>query len=83
MLWITCVGAGGGGGQGASDGTASIAGAGGAGGGTAAIFRCMVPVILLPSILYVTAGLGGRGGYGGLGSEDGGASLVTVVPSVA
>jgi hypothetical protein len=63
-LQILCVGAGGGGGNGFTR-AAGSAGGGGAGGGGGGFSRLRIPAILLPNVLYVTAGIGRQGFAGG------------------
>jgi hypothetical protein len=63
-LFILCVGAGGSGGNGFTR-TAGTAGGGGGGGGGGLFSRLWIPTILLPNVLYITAGIGRQGFAGG------------------
>lgn len=83
MIRITCIGGGGGGGYGANS-TVSNRNAG-AGGGSGAITIVTIPAYVLPDILYVSSGAGGRGGnsVGSLASGNGIASYVCIAQSTA
>jgi len=70
FVWFTLIGAGGGGGG--ADGTSA-----GAGAGSGAVTNCMVPAFLIPDVLQVNVGLGGKGGaLGGGNGFSGSASTV-------
>ena len=83
MIRITCIGGGGGGGYGANS-TVS-ARSSGAGGGSGAITIVTIPAYVLPDILYVSSGTGGRGGNsaGSIGSGNAAASYVCIAQSTA
>jgi hypothetical protein len=84
---ITCIGAGGGG---RSGWCLDISGrSGGAGGGSGGFTRLIIPVMVLPDVLYISIGKGGAGGASAtvtgtanLGS-NGSASYVSIAPSIA
>lgn len=78
MMSIMCVGSGAGGGGGASGGFGTVNGAG-AGGGSGAIAKVILPVFLMPPVLYVSVAIGGTAGAGTGGS--GATSLVSVAPN--
>ena len=61
MIRITCIAGGGGGGSGFSSDTTTNRGGGG-GGGSSAISIVTIPAYVLPDILYVSSGIGGKGG---------------------
>jgi len=61
MIRITCIAGGGGGGSGFSNNTTASRGGGG-GGGSSAISIVTLPAYVLPDRLYVSSGIGGRGG---------------------
>lgn len=61
MIRITCIAGGGGGGSGFSSNTATNRGGGG-GGGSSAISIVTLPAYVLPDRLYVSSGIGGKGG---------------------
>lgn len=61
MIRITCIAGGGGGGSGFSSNTTSSRGGGG-GGGSSAISIVTIPAYVLPDRLYVSSGIGGKGG---------------------
>lgn len=58
---ILCIGAGGGGGGGGSANGGGTAAGGGGGGASGAIAVTTMPAIFLPNVLYVSAGIGGKG----------------------
>ena len=61
MIRITCIAGGGGGGSGFSSNTTTNRGGGG-GGGSSAISIVTIPAYVLPDRLYVSSGIGGKGG---------------------
>jgi hypothetical protein len=61
MIRITCISGGGGGGSGFSSNTTTNRGGGG-GGGSSAISIVTIPAYVLPDRLYVSSGIGGKGG---------------------
>jgi hypothetical protein len=61
MIRITCIAGGGGGGSGYSSNTTNARGGGG-GGGSSAISIVTIPAYVLPDRLYVSSGIGGKGG---------------------
>lgn len=61
MIRITCIAGGGGGGSGFSSNTTTNRGGGG-GGGSSAISIVTLPAYVLPDRLYVSSGIGGKGG---------------------
>lgn len=61
MIRITCIAGGGGGGSGFSSNTTNARGGGG-GGGSSAISIVTIPAYVLPDRLYVSSGIGGKGG---------------------
>ena len=61
MIRITCIAGGGGGGSGFSSNTTTNRGGGG-GGGSSAISIVTLPAYCLPDRLYVSSGIGGKGG---------------------
>jgi hypothetical protein len=77
MAWIFCLGGGAGGGGGFT--RASGAGAGGGGGGGSAQASVIVPLELLPELLYIQLGCGGQGVSAGT-AESGTRSYVTIYP---
>ncbi len=83
MAYIFCLGGGGGGG-GACGGAASTARGGGAGGSCSTQTVTLIPLFLLPDVLYIQAGAGGSGGAGaGGGGVVGGigvTSFVSITP---
>lgn len=73
---------GGGGGGGGFTGIATSARGGGGGGGSSAVTRFVVPLYLLPEIMYVQVGAGGQGvGSGGGTAGSGVLSYLSVYPS--
>ncbi len=82
MACIICVSSGAGGGGGAS-GTAGMSRAGGGGGGSGAISRLLVPLVLLPDVLFCNVALGGAGGLSGGAGGAGGYGFICVRPDVA
>lgn len=83
---ILCIGGGAGGGGGATN-TATVNG--GNGGGSSAFTKATFNAALLPNILYIYTGPGGRGGIGGIQASStppdntlttGSISYVTVIP---
>lgn len=81
MLSILCIGGGAGGGGGFTGAAASARGGGG-GGGSSAVTRVVVPLYLLPDILYIQVGAGGLGvGSGGGTAGAGILSYVAVFPN--
>lgn len=72
MIRITCIAGGGGGGSGFSSNTTTNRGGGG-GGGSSAISIVTLPAYVLPDRLYVSSGIGGKGGDAG--PADGTANL--------
>ena len=87
FIRIICIGGGGGGRSGWCANSATRSGGGG--GGSGAISHAMIPAIILPDRLYVSAGNGGVGGpasftngSANIGS-NGGSSIVSIAPSSA
>jgi hypothetical protein len=79
-IHITCFGAGGGGGSGL--GGASF-GFGAGGGGSGGQTTLLIPAHVLPDVLYVSPGKGGRGATSdGLSVLNGIASYVSIAPSI-
>lgn len=85
MVRIMCIAGGGGGGSGHSSNTTGSRGGGG-GGGSSAISIVTIPAYVLPDRLYVSSGIGGKGGdpnpaagTANLGS-DGVRSYVCIAP---
>lgn len=75
------MGAGAGGGGGFTR-AAAAAGGGGGGGGSGGLTKVTIPLLLVPDILYVQAGLGGRGVASGGGAAGNGLnSFVCVYPN--
>jgi len=87
LVTFIVVGGGGGGGAGGAGAVGTIRG-GGAGGGSGACARVQIPAIMLPDVLYVTAGIGGNGGTGvansnGNNGASGSNSYVCIRPNDA
>ncbi len=83
MLSILCIGGGGGGGGGFTR-AAAAAGGGGGGGGSSAVSRLLIPLFLLPDILYIQVGAGGQGVSSGGGTAGSGVlSYVSIYPNIA
>ena len=85
MVRIMCIAGGGGGGSGHSSNTTGSRGGGG-GGGSSAISIVTIPAYVLPDRLYISCGIGGKGGdanpaagTANLGS-DGVRSYVCIAP---
>ena len=78
MIEIFCLGGGAGGGQ---NNINNSTGAGG--GGSAGIVRGLIPVFLLPDILYILVGKGGAGVSSGGTGGTGGLSYVSLQPSTS
>lgn len=81
MVSILAIGSGGGGGGGASAISGSTA-TGAAPGAGAPMAKMLFPAWMLPDKLYVLSLSGGAGGTSGVNGSSGGASHVTVYPSV-
>lgn len=80
MCSILCIGGAGGGGGGFT-GVAATARGGGGGGGGSGVTKILIPLILLPDILYIQVGAGGAGvGSGGGTAGSGLLSFVCVYP---
>ena len=81
MLEILCIGGGAGGGGGFTGVAASARGGGGSG-GSSAISRVVIPLWMLPDILYTQVGAGGQGvGSGGGTAGSGVLSYVSIAPN--
>lgn len=75
MAYILTIGAGGGGGGG---GVSISTSAGGGGGGGGAITNIIIPLSLLPDVLYLTVTVGGTGGVSGGSGNNSGFPTVTI-----
>ena len=86
FIRILCIGGGGGGGSGFPSATTNARG-GGAGGGASGMTYLTIPAIFIPDRLYVSAGVGGRGGASsttvGNSGTQGIQSYVCIAPSTA
>lgn len=81
MMHAIVMGAGAGGGGGFTR-TAAAAGGGGGGGGSGGITRVTLPLILVPDVLYIQAGMGGRGVASGGGAAGNGLhSIISTFPN--
>ena len=80
MCSILVIGAGAGGGGGMSGASGTVRG-GGAGGGSGAIARCIIPIYMLPDVLYVQVGVGGAGGAATVAGTAGQRSYISVAPN--
>jgi len=81
MLYIFLIGSGGGGGGGFTA-AAAAARAGGGGGGGSAHATLIIPLFLIPDVLYVLTPLGGQGGVsGGQTPGVGNSSVVSLQPN--
>jgi hypothetical protein len=81
MLNILCIGGGGGGGGGFTAAAGNARGGGG-GGGSSGQTRVLVPLHLLPDVLYIQVGVGGAGvGSGGGTAPSGVLSYVAIAPN--
>ena len=81
MMNILCIGGGGGGGGGFTA-TAGSARGGGGGGGSSGVSRVTIPLWLVPDILFIQVGAGGRGvGSGGGTAGSGVLSYVAIHPN--
>jgi hypothetical protein len=77
FIWMMCMGSGAGGGS--SNATAGVGG-----GGSGAITRAIFPANVLPDILYIQPGAGGKGGQTNAASgESGSISFVSITPNSA
>ena len=81
-LFIYSIAGAGGGGGGFSGAAASTRGGGGGGGGSS-IVTLLVPIVLLPSILYVQVGRGGVGGAAGAAGTGGSSNYISMNPQNA
>jgi len=81
MCQMLVFGGGGGGGGGFSDVAGTPRGGGGSG-GSAGFARAVIPIFLLPDILYIQVGAGGQGvGSGGGTAGSGQLSFISVYPA--
>lgn len=80
MLYILCIGGGGGGGGGFTGAAAASRGGGGGGGGSGQL-SLIIPICLVPDILYIQSGMGGLGVSSGGGVAPSGIlSHVSIFP---
>ena len=82
FIRILCLGGGGGGASGFPSATTNARGGGG-GGSSCVLMTVTIPAIFLPDRLYVSAGVGGRGGASSTSISNGGTSGVTSYVSIA
>lgn len=80
FIYMFVLGAGGGGGGGTS--AVGANNAGGGGGGSGAIVCAIAPANLIPDTLYVSVGLGGRGGEPNGNGLEGGISYISTQPNL-
>ena len=80
MAYIICVG-GGGSGAGGFTGSAGAIRCGGGGGGAAGQTRCLIPLMFLPKILYISPGAGGASVAPSSNGTAGTLSYVSVAPN--
>lgn len=80
MAYIICVG-GGGSGAGGFTGSAGAIRGGGGGGGAAGQTRCIIPLMFLPKILYISPGAGGASVAASTNGNPGTLSYVCVAPN--
>jgi hypothetical protein len=81
FIRILCIGAGGGGGGGGDTGTANSAAGGGGGGASGAMATLTIPAVFIPDRLYVSVGIGGKGGAVNTSGGNGLVTQVCIAPS--
>lgn len=80
MCSMIVIGAGGGGGGGMTGATGTIRGGGGGGGG-GAIARCVIPIFLLPDLMYIQVAQGGNAGTAAGNGGNGARSYISIAPN--